>query len=572
MTRNRLSLSTLLAALLGVLLVLTGCSDIPRNSPVQSIDLEGGNSNVDGSVQFTRPGPALDATPQEIIDGFIEAGIASQDDYKVAREFLDPKAAGIWKGSGRTLVYAGAPSVIPGSQADTFTIQLEIVAEIDDLGVRTDMAQHTTRAVDVGLEKLEGQWRISALPDGIMLDEASFTHVFAPQTLYFYDVSYAYAVPDVRWFLTRTGVAASIVEALLAGPAPYLENAVVSAFPAGSSLVRSSVPIESRRATVDLDSGTFLDSTELSRQQMLQQLELTLGGLGTVRSVVMSEEQSEIKPGPKAPEFVVAEQNPSVPDTQIGVLDRALYYLKGKSLRLVGGIEDISGYNPRLPAMSPLGNRYAFLNSKRSELVAVDEDGRSAVVATGKGLIRPSMDAHGWTWTVDNSKKTSVLAVPADTALSGKVRPITVAWLADADVSSLRVSRDGTRVVIVSSKDGETSVSISGILRDADGTPRGFAPPKGIYPDVPVTHAVWNSDVSVIVSTTSATEKVEAEEIGLAGTRVKYLPLLGMLGLSAGPGDRRAVYAEVVKEEIFTRVGSSWHPIKIKVRDLSYPG
>lgn len=571
MTRNRSKLSTLLAALLGVMLVLSGCSSIPSNSPVQSIDLDGGNSNPDGTVQFTPQGPQADASQREIVDGFIEAGIASQDDYKVAREFLDPKQAGIWKGSVRTLVYGGQPSVLPGAKSDTFTVQLEIVAEIDDLGIRTDVAPHTTRAVDMGLEKLDGQWRISSLPDGIMLDQDRFTHVFAPQTLYFYDVTYAYAVPDVRWFPTRTGVAASIVEALLAGPAPYLENAVVSAFPTGSSLVRSSVPIESRRATVDLSSGTFLDSTELSRQQMQQQLELTLSGLASVRSVVMSDEQSEIKPGPKAPEFLVAEVNPSVPDTQIGVLDKSLYYLKGKSSRLVGGIGNIAGYNPRLPAMSPLGNRYAFLNGKRTELVAVDEEGRSSVVATGTDLVRPSMDAHGWTWTVDNSATTSVLAVPADIALSGKVRPITAAWLADADVSSLRVSRDGARVVIVSSKDGETRVSVSGILRDADGSPRGFAPPKRIYPEVPATQALWNSDVSIIVSTTSATEKVEAEEISLTGTRVKYLPLLGMLNLSAGAGDRRAVYAEI-KDKTYTRVGSSWHPMNSKVRDLAYPG
>ena len=386
MTRNRPKLSTLLAALLGVLLVLTGCSAIPSNSPVQSIDLDGGNNNPDGSVQFTPQGPQADASQREIVDGFIEAGIASQDDYKVAREFLDPKQAGIWKGSVRTLVYTGQPSVLPGAKPDTFTVQLEIVAEIDDLGIRTDVAPHTTRAVDMGLEKLDGQWRISALPDGIMLDQDRFTHVFAPQTLYFYDVTYAYAVPDVRWFPTRTGVAASIVEALLAGPAPYLENAVVSAFPAGSSLVRSSVPIESRRATVDLSSGTFLDSTELSRQQMQQQLELTLSGLASVRSVVMSDEQSEIKPGPKAPEFVVAEVNPSVPDTQIGVLDKSLYYLKGKSSRLVGGIGNIAGYNPRLPAMSPLGNRYAFLNGKRTELVAVDEEGDGGIVYLFHGV------------------------------------------------------------------------------------------------------------------------------------------------------------------------------------------
>ncbi|WP_411732120.1 LpqB family beta-propeller domain-containing protein [Paeniglutamicibacter sp.] len=571
MTRKRPMPARMLAVLLGIVLVLTGCSEIPRNSPVQSIALDGSNAAENGDVQFTAPGPKPDMSAREIVEGFIQAGVAAQDDYKVARDYLNPKQSGIWKGSVRTLVYDDSPSVIPGAKANSYTIQLEVVSEIDAAGIMTEMPPHTTRALDVSLEKVDGQWRISQLPDGIMLDTANFTHLFAAQTLYFYDVSFHYAVPDVRWFPTRTGVAAAVVEALLAGPADYLENAVVSAFPGGSGLVRSSVPIESQRATVDLSSATFLDSTELSRQQMQQQLELTLGGLGSVRSVVMTDEQSEVKAGPKDPEFVVAEINPAVPDTQIGVVDHALYYLKGKSLRLVGGIGDIAGYHPRLPAMSPLGNRYAFLDGSLSTLVVVDEDGSSSVVATGKDLVRPSMDAHGWTWTVDNSSTTRVLAVPADTALNGKVRPITADWLADAKVSSLRVSRDGTRALIVSSKDGETSVAISGILRDADGAPRGFAPPKPIYPEVPATHAVWNSDVSVIVSSTSTTEKVAAEEISLTGTRVKYLPLLGMVGLSAGPGERRPVYAET-KDDIHSRVGNSWHIMEDMVRDLSYPG
>ncbi|MDO2932745.1 LpqB family beta-propeller domain-containing protein [Paeniglutamicibacter sulfureus] len=571
MTRKRPSTASLLAVLLGVVLVLTGCSEIPRNSPVQSIALDGNNNEEGGDVQFTAPGPTEGDGPREIVEDFIQAGVASQDDYKVAREYLTPKQSGVWKGSVRSLVYDDRPSVIPGSNPNTYTIQLELVSEIDEAGIMTEMPPHTTRALDVSLEKVDGQWRISQLPDGIMLDTANFAHVFSPQTLYFYDVTFAYAVPDVRWFPNRTGVAAAMVEALLAGPSEYLENAVVSAFPGGSSLVRSSVPIESQRATVDLGSATFLESTELSRQLMQQQLELTLGGLGSVRSVVMSDEQSEIKIGAKDPEFEVAEVNPAVPDTQIGVVDDALYYLKGRSLRLVGGIGDIAGYQPRLPAMSPLGNRYAFLNGSLTSLIVVDEEGRSSVVATGEDLVRPSMDAHGWTWTVDNSSATSVLAVPADPTVNGKVRPITADGLTDANVSSLRVSRDGTRALIVSSKDGQTSVAIAGILRDADGAPRGFAPPKNIYPDVPATQAVWNSDVSVIVSSASTTERVTAEEISLTGTRVKYLPLLGMVGLSAGPGDRRPVYAET-NDEIYSRVGSSWHEMEDMVRDLSYPG
>ena len=568
MPRPHSGYRTALALLLGLVLVLTGCSAIPRSGPVQALQVENG-AESQGST-FSPPGPKVDANPREIIEGFIEAGIAPQDDYKVAREFLNPKQSGVWKGAVQTLVYDARPSVIPGAKDNTYTIQLEVVSQIDANGVKTELPPHSTRAVDMTLEKLDGQWRISGLPDGTMIDRDSFDGLFAAQPIYFYDATYHYAVPDMRWFPKRTGLAAAMVEALLKGPAGYLENAVVSAFPSGSSLARSAVPIESQRATVDLNSATFIDATELSRQQMQQQLDLTLKGLSGIRTVVMTDEQREVKLGPPDPQFVTAQVNAPVPDTQIGIVDQTLYYVKGKSISRVA-IDDISGYDPRDPAMSPLGNRYAFLDGTFTRLFTVDDQGHSRIVATGSALVRPSIDASGWTWTADHTGKTRILAVPEDTALNGKVRPIAADWLNDSSVSSIRISRDGARALIVSSKRGVSTVSISGILRDSDGTPRGFATPMHLYPSVPVTRAVWDSDSSIIVAASDPTERVEAERINLGGKPEKFQPLLGMVGLSAGPGERRPVFAETT-DKLYTRVGNSWHKMEESARDLSYPG
>lgn len=569
MRSGRRGFRSALAIALGFMLVLSGCSSIPRNSPVQAIQVDGGTSGP--GAYFSPSGPKADGSPREIIEGFIEAGIGPQDDYKVAREFLNPKQRGVWKGAAQTLVYDARPSVIPGSRSDTYTIQLEVVAEVDAHGVMTEMPPHSTRAIDMTLEKLDGQWRISELPDGTLIDRDSFNGLFAAQPVYFYDVTYHYAVPDIRWFPKRTGLPAALVEALLKGPAPYLENAVVSAFPAGSALARAAVPVEGQQATVDLNSATFIDVTELSHQQMQQQLELTLKGLNTIRTVVMTDEQREVKAGPADPQFFIAQKNPAVPETQIAIVDKTLYYVKGKSISRVLLEDEISQYNPRFPAMSPLGNRYAFLSGDLKRLYSVDERLHSSVVASGTSLARPSIDASGWTWTVDNGQSTRILAVPENPAVNGKVRPIAADWLNGSNVSSIRISRDGTRALIVSSSKGNTSVSISGIVRDSDGTPRGFAPPMFLYPTVPVTMAVWDSDSSFIVAQSNPTGSVEAERISLAGKPEKFQPLLGMIGLSAGPGDRRPVFAEI-KDQLYTRVGNSWHPMDELAHDLAYPG
>ncbi len=209
--------------------------------------------------------------------------------------------------------------------------------------------------------------------------------------------------------------------------------------------------------------------------------------------------------------------------------------------------------------------------ARSTRLFTVDDQGHSRIVATGTALVRPSIDASGWTWTADHGAKTRILAVPEDTLLNGKVRPIAADWLNDSSVSSIRISRDGARALIVSSKHGVSTVSISGILRDSDGTPRGFAPPMHLYPSVPVTRAVWDSDSSIIVAASDPTERVEAERINLGGKPEKFQPLLGMVGLSAGPGERRPVFAETT-DKLYTRVGNSWHKMEESARDLSYPG
>lgn len=570
MTDHRRRLTALIALFLGSMLVLGACASIPRSGPVGSIAPDGQDTDNNTYV-FDAIGPAAGASPQEVIEGFYQAGIASQDDFKVAREFLTPEASGSWKGSVFTRVHESAPTVITGPKPGQFSMQYEVISTVDEHGIMTRQPPNTSQALPLTLVQVDGEWRISKVPDGTLLVQSNFQVLFAAHPIYFYDPGFAYAVPDVRWFPKRAGLPAAMVEAILAGPAPYLENAVVSAFSEVSSLVRSSVPVESNKAVVDLTAESFSDATDTTRHLMQQQLELTLTQVVAVRDVVMTEEQREVKLGVPGPGFVPAEINPSVPDTQIAIADKTLVYYQGNSVVPVGGVQDISRFSPIHPAMSPSGNRYAFLDSARSRLVSINDKGRAQVVATGTDLVPPSLDASGWTWTVDHGNATEVLAVPADTAKDGRVRTISAEWLKDARVSSLRVSRDGTRAVIVAKQGEEVSVNISGILRDSEGFPRGLAKPMRLYPSVPVSKAVWDSDSSVIVMKEDADGPVTAERITFSGGTKEFLPLLGMTGISAGPGERRWVFAETA-DGIYSRTGNTWHEQDGVARYLSYPG
>src|SRR5699024_8596129 len=141
----------------------------------------------------------------------------------------------------------------------------------------------------------------------------------------------------VRWFTSGAGTTTSMVEALLAGPAPYLQNAVVSAFSPASTLVRSAVPVQDGVATVDLSAESIRESSDRAKQLMQQQLEQTLTALSSVSTVRMLQEETEVTLGAPAANFVTAQINPSTPDTLIAISNESLVYVKGRSIIPVGG-------------------------------------------------------------------------------------------------------------------------------------------------------------------------------------------------------------------------------------------
>ncbi|WP_417218901.1 LpqB family beta-propeller domain-containing protein [Arthrobacter sp.] len=563
-------LPALIAALVAALLVLSGCAAIPSSGPVGTSAPEAAGQS-DFTYTFDPPGPAKDASPQQIIEGFMRAGIAPRDDYSVAREYLAPKLSREWRAADRTVVYASEPNIVENVQKGSYTVEVAATSSIDEHGLLTRKEKQSTVSADIKLVKVDGQWRLSQVPNGTMIEEGNFAVLFSAYPLYFYDATKKYAIADYRWFANRQGLPATIVSALLAGPAPYLRNAVTSAFPEGSALARASVPVDSRRATVDLNTSTFADATELQRQLMQQQLELTLGEVQNIRTVSMTVGQRAVSLGNEAQGFDKAIVDASVPNTQIAIANQTLVFYQGNGVVPVGGIQDISAFKPRDPAMAPADNRFAFLNGDRTKMITVNESGAARVAATGTDLLPPSIDIHGWTWTVGDNGRTRIRATPADRDKNGPSRQVNSGWMGNADVTSLRVSPDGARALVIATVNGKPGVYVTGIIRDSEGVPRGFTDPLHLDASVPVQQGVWNSSDSVIVMKPSDSQAVQAEEISLNGKATTFEPLLGMTNISAGPGDQRTVYAET-PDGVYSRVFSTWKKREGKASELAYPG
>jgi hypothetical protein len=451
-------------------------------------------------------------------------------------------------------------------------VQMEVESVVDDRGIMNRMPANTTEAAEFEVTQQDGQWRIARAPAGIVLETTQFRALFGSHELYFYDQSYQYAVPDVRWFLNRPGTAADIVDALLDGPAPYLEGAVRTAFQSGSELARPSVPISGGAAKVDFTQQTFEGTDGLTRRRMQQQLELTLGGLNSVSSVDLSVDLDPLDLGPTPNGFIAARVNPSVGSTQVAVADGQLVYYEGDAAVPVGGLRIGADEPPVLPAMSLDATRFAFLNPDRDQMRTADTDGFQRLVLQGKDLTRPSFDLSGWVWTVDHAQGTRVMAIDAGNGGAGDeaTREISAEWIGDRDVSALRISRDGTRAAIVAGEGESTHLYLAGVIRDSEGVPRGLGAPVRLEPTVPVTDVTWLSDQELVVASTSPNEPVEAQVVGFDGSLRTLKPLLGMTGLSTGPADN-PIYAETA-EAVHALAGSTWRSQAGVAEDLAFPG
>ncbi|MDK1359545.1 LpqB family beta-propeller domain-containing protein [Arthrobacter sp. zg-Y1219] len=574
--------SRLIVMVAAVLLVLSGCSSIPTTGPVGTASADSDGNLVVDSFAVAPPGPSEDGgeTPGEILQGFITAGTGAADDYSVAREFLTDSAAETWIPTDRVLIYGADPNIVPSPEGDTYSIQLEVVGSVDNRGIRTDRASGTTETLTANLEQVDGQWRISAVPNGIIVSEVSFSLLFLSHNLYFYSSGFDFWVPDTRWFAQKSGLVANVVKAMLEGPAPYLQGAVSSAFPAGTALARDAVPVVSGAATVDLSADVLQDSSDLNRQQMALQLHQNLVNLNNVNSVNMTVNQRSVDLGKESSALVEAVADPEVGGTQIGAYQNELAYIKDGQPQPIEGIPSVAEHAPRDPALSLDLATIAFLNGNRSSLFMTGPNQEVRRVVEGSLLTAPSIDPGKWTWTASQAGGgATILALPPGGGAED-ILSLPVPWLAEVNVSELRISRDGSRALLVTSHGGSSQVLVAGVVRDAAGVPRTLTTPlelavtgdpgSGIPETLPVDRAKWVTEDSIVVVQTSQDDRVTPIILGLGARPEPLAGLAGITGLSAGKGGQD-IYVQT-PSAMFKRMGNSWYQVSEGLTDPAFPG
>lgn len=565
----------LCAAALAGALALAGCAQIPQSSPVRSgAPLDVGSRAAD-APQFRPPGPAEDATAEQLVRGFAQAGIAPEDGYAIARQYLSAEASDGWEPDRGVVVYSGEPTVTRGLGEGTYEVQLEVESEVDEFGQRTMAPPNTTQAREVTVEEVDGVLRITGVQDGVLLSRSQFAQLYAPHPLYFFDQSQAFVVPDVRWFVNRGTAVTALTRALLRGPAPYLTGAVATAFPlrTGADLTGPSVPVaEDGTAAVDLTGATVdgADPARLSR--MREQLERTLTGVSGVERVEVTVEGRSLTssaPSGSVPSARIGEDRGTV---QVGVSDAGeLVFFQGLDAVPVGGLPSVADLGPEDPTMDRERRRFVFLDRTRTVLHGVGTDGGEHRLLDGGRLTAPSLDSSGWAWTVDRARSSRISVVWADG--SEPARVVTTPWLAEGEsIVALHIGPAGARAALIVDDGQQRTLRVAGVVRGGDGVPTALTPPVYIPTLDPPDDVEWMGDGS-LVSTPLAPDaetRVRPEVVSLDGTSRQLNPLAGLTGISAR--EEGTLYAETA-EDVFLLVGSSWRAqdVATPVHDLAFP-
>src|SRR5690606_19410460 len=161
------------------------------------------------------------------------------------------------------------------------------------------------------------------------------------------------------------------------------------------------------------------------------------------------------------------------------------------------------------------------------------------VVVSGDSLVAPSYDRFGWLWTAHtvNDGRLSVVD-PAARATS-----LEVAWLGGREVQALKVSRDGSRIAVLSTVGGVQALDLAGVVRDSDGVPISVSAPLQVGADVASARALtWVDELTVAVLGSSEPGQTPSLYLVQVGGRTTVVTAVtDAVDVSARYGDRSMV-------------------------------
>lgn len=539
---RRVAVAAVAAALL-----LAGCSGSLPTDPVPRAGLP-----VDvqprQDVERVLPRPQPDASNVEIVRGFLRANVGFAEDDDVARDYLTPALASEWVPTSDVLVLDGTPE-IRSTEPGVVSVTAPASARIDAEGRLVELPAGTTSTHTFRLTPVDGEWRISAFPEGfgLWLSRSDLEQAFTSSTVYYLNPVLKSFVPDLRWLARGEGLPTSLARAQLAPVPDYLAGAVVTGAPGDGRLTVTAVPVDPQTqvATVNLQ-GAGIGEEGAQLGALRAQLGHALLGLPGIRGVDLRVAGRTV--GSSGP--VTAATDLGYQDVERDV-DRALLRVRDRFLVVdptvydLRNVADARSADVELPTLG-LSWTGVAASADLDSMAAVSLDGTrlwrwhrgqgegTVNPGIGEALTPPAFDPHGLLWVAGAARGGGAPRVWFVGAgdVDALARPLDLPDLGRDDrIRAFRVSPDGSRALLVVTADDAPGgrLLVAGIVRDTTGRPTGLAQPVDVAPTLrSVVSARWASTTELVVT------GQRADDAELRGFR---LPLGGwMRELGEQPG------------------------------------
>ncbi|MFF3735264.1 LpqB family beta-propeller domain-containing protein [Streptomyces sp. NPDC002476] len=607
-----------MSALLGcVVVLLSACSSMPVGGDVRPVG--GGSQPGDSQVQVYAVAPRDNATPNEIVDGFLESMTSDDSKYMTTRKYLTRKAASTWKPSAFTTVLTKAPNRSdrplndrdPGVTELAYTLTGEKVATVDGQSAYQPLAP-TEYNETLHLVRENGpdgkEWRIDGVPDGLLLGQSDFRRLYRSVDKYYFaagrTVGQSTLVADPVYLRSRTDPVTGMdtvtqaVRSLLAGPTDWLRPVVRSRFPAGTTLkkdVTSLAPDDRNVLRIPLDKkadGAGQSSCRMMASQVLYTLrDLTSARIEQVQLLRSDDSQLCVLEADQAEEFA-PDGSSSGPDSQ--------YYIdaKGHVERIPGSTK---GSGVPEPVSGPFGNglRMGEVGVSRDEqsAAAVSRDRTSlyvsSIVSDGElppalvtsrakkqndRLSAPSWDGRGDLWVADRDPHRSrLLRIPGGT---GEPQEVAVPSLAGNRIEALRLSTDGVRIaLLVTQDDGRRTLKIGRIERHGAGEPQRLSVVdlRQAAPQLTdVTAMSWSgrSRLVVVGKEEGGVQQVRYVQADGSTPASGVLPGLNEVSSIAAADDEQLPLMAATRNDGIVKLspGDNWQTVVKEGTALVYPG
>ena len=462
--------AVLLATVLAVLL-LAGCVRMPEAGPVVETR-SGGNVQGDPGVFIDPKPPSVGDSAPDIVKGFLDAMTATPVQTNVAKRFLTREASASWDPQLRTITYADAS---PPQGASRVSVTLHGADVLDAHGGWRGRLPRANHVVEFPMTIENGEFRIAAAPDALIVPESWFEQRFRQVSLYFFDPTAQILVPEPVFVPRGEQLATTLIKGLLRGPSPELARVSRSFIPSGLTFGLS-VPVSADGvADISLQGEAGRQATQ-DLGLMFAQLAWTLRQEPAIRSfrVSIGGQQLQLPGG----------------NSEFGVMQGSGYDPAGSEASpLVYGLRDgllVSGSPDALEAVDgPLGStafgvRSIGVNLDATQVAGVTGEGTAVVVGPVEGrpdqltevvsgatnLLRPAWDFSARLWLADRGPQGARFSFVEG---GRPAVPLTVPGVTGEEIRSFLVSRDGSRLVAVVRRPSGDHLMISRVLHDDQG-------------------------------------------------------------------------------------------------------